>query len=74
MHCRLIPTYAENKMLKQFTSVLIPVDVATAHAPPKYETIASQNRRHMPEDGLPEYRVGRGYGGPPVNNHIEGLG
>lgn len=47
------------KGVLQFTSVLVPVDIATANAPPKYVALDNQHRHYVPEEGLPEYEMGR---------------
>lgn len=45
------------KGVLQFTSVLVPVDIATANAPPKYMALDSHRRHFVPEEGLPEYEM-----------------
>lgn len=47
------------KGVLQFTSVLVPVDIATANAPPKYVALDSQRRQYVSEEGLPEYEMER---------------
>lgn len=50
----------------KFTSVLVPVDIATANAPPKYRTVDGEGRRRILEGDLPEYEVEE----TPSSNHI----
>lgn len=52
------PHVIQAEEVLQFTSVLVPVDIATANAPPKYMALDSQCRHYVPEEGLPEYETG----------------
>lgn len=51
------PQMIRTKGVLQFTSVLVPVDIATANAPPKYMALDSHRRHFVPEEGLPEYEM-----------------
>lgn len=51
------PQVIQAEEVLQFTSVLVPVDIATANAPPKYIALDSQRRQYVPEEGLPEYEM-----------------
>lgn len=53
------PQMIRAKGVLQFTSVLVPVDIATANAPPKYAALDSQRRHYVSEEGLPEYEMER---------------
>ncbi|KAG6355207.1 hypothetical protein INS49_004288 [Diaporthe citri] len=52
-----LQTRSSKNEIFEFTSVLVPVDVATPGAPPKYEALDIRCRHHLPEEGLPEYRM-----------------
>lgn len=52
------PQVIQAKEVLQFTSVLVPVDIATANAPPKYVALDNQCRNYVSEEGLPEYEMG----------------
>lgn len=51
------PQVIQAEEVLQFTSVLVPVDIATANAPPKYIALDSQRRQYVSEEGLPEYEM-----------------